>query len=294
MAAILASGRYCTVSPSAPSTPPAFTLSGKRVGSLRQGIAGNCWVNSACQLAATSANALGYESFAVSRRFVGYVATRSYEGGGNPADGGDPTDAITAMTTAQGGAGAPHESLYPYFLASDNNAQMRAALAATPPAEVYADAVKSHLVSPVVIKSDSDAMVMISQGHGVCNGIWWPYGWDGPHTAMETIGFGEYGHSLYEMGYVKAGVWPDRYGEYDWWHLDNWHGDLYPPLPKAFADLVPGYDINPGPFVSHFWVRGDVYRTVQAKGQFLRVSATDVTGFARNIVVPSAVGTLVF
>lgn len=292
-AALKASGRYCKVSPSVPAPPPAFSLSGQCGPTLLQGALGTCWVHSACQLATASANALGYQGFPVSRRFVGYVG-KQIEGGGNPDDGGDPTDSIAAMTVSQGGAGIPHESMWPYPPGGVSGDEGRAWLAAEPPANVYADARECHLVAPVVVESDEDARVLIASGHGCCNGIWWPWNFDDHHTVFQAIGPGAYGHSLYECGYVREGVWPGQYGRYAWWQWRNWHGRLYPPLPKQFADLVPGYAPDSPDWTSDLWVRDDVYQEIKAKGYFVRVSATDLTGFARNVVVPSADGVMIF
>jgi hypothetical protein len=269
-AEMLASRRYCLVAPGQ-TPPPAFSLSDKRIRHLEQGQAGTCWVHSAVQLAETSASALGYRAFPVCRRLVGYVG-KQLEGGGNPTGGGDPTDSLYAMTTEKG-AGIAHEDLLPY---SDSSR----ALGTQPPKAVYDDAGKSHLVLPVDVRSDDDARVLIAAGHGSTNGQWWPSSWDSGQTFMTSIGRGGYGHSLYEIGYVTAGVWDDH----DWWQLDNWHGLLYPPLPADKAAKVPGYKPIQADRTSDFWVRGDVYRTVQGYGSFVRVSATDLTGMEKTVV----------
>ena len=148
---------------------------------------------------------------------------------------------------------------------------------------MYDDAKASHLVLPVDVRSDDDARVMIANGHPVSQAQWWPYNWDDDGTFVQRIGQGEYGHAMLEVGYVMPGVWD----EHDWWQLDNWHGLRYPTLPHEHGLLVPGYKPINDSTTSDFWVRGDVYRAVQAMGGWLRVTATDVKGIEKQIVTPS-------
>lgn len=231
----------------------------------------NCWAHSGAQNAEVSANALGYQAFPVCRMLVGWVG-KQLEGGGNPSNGGSPTDALLSMTEEKG-SGIAHEDLYPY---TDDARR----LGSRPPDEVFEDAQRSHLVGVVDVQSDDDARRLISSGNPVSNGQWWPYGWDSHQTFMTTIGPGAYGHALLEMGYVQAGVWDDH----DWWQLDNWHGLLYPPLDADKAAKVPGYKPIRADKTSDFWVRGDVYRAVQAKGGFIRVAGADLKGIERRQV----------
>lgn len=278
-ATLTAANRYATVAPGG-SYPPAFSLSDQRIRHLEQRQAGTCWVHAPVQLAETSGQAMGYQMFEICRRLVGWVG-KQLEGGGNPSNGGSPTHALMAMTNEQGkGAGIAHEALLPY---TDNYS----ALAQKPPANVFEDAKTSHLVAVVDVKSDDDSRRLISTKHGVAIGIWWTAHWDANQTFFTTIGSGSYGHAPMEIGYVTQGVWDDH----DWWQLDNWHGLLYPPLPAAHASKVPGYKPITPDKTSDFWVRGDIYRQVQAKGYFERVSATDLEGIKKNIVIPGMLDT---
>lgn len=276
-ATLQAANRYATVAPGAAS-PPAFSLTDKRLRHLEQRQAGTCWLHSATQLTETGGTARGYQMFEVCRRLIGWVG-KQLDGGGNASNGGSPTHALMAMTQDKG-AGIAHEALLPY---TDNYS----ALGQKPPANVFEDAKASHLVTVVDVRSDDDARRMISAGFGVINGIWWTPHWDSNQTFFTTIGSGSYGHSLTEVGYVTPGVWDDH----DWWQLDNWHGLLYPPLPAAHASKVPGYKPITPEKTSDFWVRGDIYRQVQAKGSFERVSASDLEGIKKNIVIPGMLDT---
>lgn len=268
-------GKYCTVLADA-KYPPAWSNSANRLRQLMQGQAGTCWEHAGVFLAETAMKTLGYLPFPICRRLVGW-AGKMLEGGGNQTDGGSPTDALRAMTSDTGGVGIAHENLCPY--PTGNQFQMRAALGPKPPDLVFVDAKASHLVAPVDVRSDDDSRVLIASGRNAANGIWWPSGWDAGQTFMTSIGGGGYGHALDEFGYVMPGVWDD----FDWWQLENWHGLLYPPLPADKAAKVPGYMPVTPTKTSDFWVRGDVYRHVQQKGGFERVSATDLDGIGKVV-----------
>lgn len=267
--AMLTSRRYATVIQGA-QYPDAISLTQHRHRQLEQGQAGTCWVHGPTFLAETSMVAKGYEAFDICRRLVGWLG-KQLEGGGNPSNGGAPTDAILTMTQEKG-AGIAHESLLPY---SDDSR----ALGTKPPQAVFDDAKAARISVPVDVRSDDDARTLIASSTPVANGIWWPYGWDNQQTFMTAIGSGTYGHALTEVGYVMPGVWDT----YDWWQLENWHGLLYPPLPADKAAKVPGYKPVTATKTSDFWVRGDVYRTVQGYGYFERVSATDLSGIGKVV-----------
>ena len=225
---VLASGKaYAQVRSDAPALP-AYSLTQYRLRHLEQGQAGTCWVHAATQLAEVFATATGGDAFPVCRMLVGWSG-KKLEGGGNPTNGGSPTDAVESMTSDKG-HGIAHESLWPY---SDS----RFDLARRPADSVLTDARGHRLVQPVSVAGDDDARKLISANHPVANGIWWPFGWDESETFMTTIGRGSYGHALLEIGYVTKGVWDD----YDWFQFDNWHGLLYPSLPADKAAKVPGY-----------------------------------------------------
>ena len=140
----------------------------------------------------------------------------------------------------------------------------------------------------------------IAHGFGNANGIWWPFAFDDSSKAaegclFESYGAGTFGHALFEAGYVRKGVWPGRYGDHDWWQLDNWHGELYSPLPAALAALVPNYaPTSPGK-TTDFWVRDDVYATLIHGRYAERVTACGVTGWAKltpDLDLPDALGGL--
>lgn len=265
------SGVRCVVVPEATAPPPAFSLSMYRHRYVEQGQAGTCWGCSGAMQAELSAYALSYESFPVCRRLVCWVG-KQFEGGGNPTYGGNPTDALLAMTVGKG-VGIAHEDLCPY---TDDAGQ----LGTRPDPRVFDDAKQSHLVGVVDVKSNDDARRLIAAGLPCCNGMWWPYGFDNQQTFMTSIGPGTYGHALLEIGYVNSGVWDDH----AWWQLDNWHGLLYPPLSAALAAKVPGYRPIRQDRTSDFWVRDDIYTAIKNYGSFEHVSATDLSGIAKKVV----------
>lgn len=278
---MMATGHYVQVVQGV-ETPPAFSLGQWRYRELMQGQAGTCWVHAAVALAETFAKAHGYKSFPICRRLVGWEG-KQIEGGGNPTNGGAPTDALKSMMTQY--AGIAHEDLLPY---SDRSYD----LGQKPPQSVWEDAKKANLVLPVDVKDEDDLRVMIANKHPVANGTWWPYNFDDGVTFMTRIGGGTYGHALLEMGYVKQGVWPGEYGKYDWWQWDNWHGRLYPPLPLELANLVPGYTSDGQDKVTNFWVRGDLRKTLVNRGYYECVSATDLSGLGVVYELPSMKGRL--
>ena len=264
-------GRYCRiVDPTAP-VPPAYSLSQFRTRHVEQGQAGTCWAHAGAMDAEVSALALGYESFPVCRRLVGW-AGKQLEGGGNPSNGGDPTDALLSMVESKG-VGIAHEALCPY---TDDSRT----LGTKPSQNVFDDAKKSWGIAIVEVTSDDDARQMIYHGQAVANGIWWPYGWDNQKTFMDTIGTGTYGHALLEIGYAQPGI----FDQFAWFQFDNWHGLLYPPLPTALASKVPGYKPISFDRTSDFWVRADIYERVRGYGNAVRVGLTDFQGIRKTIV----------
>lgn len=270
-------GRWCQLRPFDVATlPKAYSLTRYRKQSLRQQNAGTCWVHAAVQHANISELALGYDGFLGCRRLAGYEG-KQIEGGGNPSDGGDPTDALMTMIAGKG-PGIAHETLCPY---SDDYT----ILGTEPPDTVYEDATHTHIVSIVEVRSDDESMQMIFRGHPVANGIWWPYGWDDRTTFHAEIGSGQYGHALLECGYAMPGV----FDEYGWLQLDNWHDPddttgLYPALPPELAAKVAGYRPSKGEWTSDFWVRLDVLEAVRQMGNAIRVSTTDMEGVRHQVV----------
>lgn len=275
-ARVLASGKvYYQIRSDAP-VYPAYSLTQYRLRHLEQGQAGTCWVHAATQLGEVFASSNGFEAFPICRMLVGW-AGKKLEGGGNPTNGGSPTDALEGMTSDKG-PGIAHESLWPY---SDSSR----ALGASPAANVTADAKGHALETMVDVASDDQARQLISANHPVANGIWWPYGWDNSQTFMTGIGVGSYGHALLEIGYASAGVFDD----YAWFQLDNWHGLLYPPLSADKAAKVPGYKPISDSKTSDFWVRADVYQRVRDKGNAERVTATTLQGFPNLFTLAQAI-----
>jgi hypothetical protein len=276
-AELLASRRFATVAPGQ-EYPNAYSLSKYLLREMRQGQAGTCWAHAGVCLSETLASALDYEAFPICRRLVGWFGKR-LEGGGNPSDGGTVTDALLSMTSEKG-AGIAHEDLCPY---TDD----RRTLGSKPPENVFADAKKSHIKLPVDVRSDDDARVLIANHYPVGIGTWWPYGFDNEQTFMTSIGSGTYGHALVKIGYVMPGVFPGEHGRHAWFQWRNWHGLLYPPLPPEFALCVPGYKSDTPDRTSDFWVREDLDKQLQGYGNYEYVSATDVSGIDRKIVIPS-------
>lgn len=271
-----ATGRFCVVA--APTKPkrPAVSLSRYRLNFYVQGDVGTCYIHAPKQLAEVTARAKGYPAFPVSRPLLGWVAMQM-EGGGNPADGGSPTDAVVAMTAQ--GVGIAHEDLYPYR--DDRNY-----LAQKPPDTVFADAKQTHLLAPVKVKSVAEVVRMIDAGHPVANGYPCPAGMQEPDPFLDTTD-GDIlgGHSQLIWGYIEPGVIDDhRYLE-----LDNWWGEIYNPLPPQVASLVDGYvPTSPGKTTSK-WVREDVYRFYCNQDRHVEhISATDLDGLMRGTVVPVA------
>lgn len=260
--------------------PGALSLSKYRKSKLLQGEAGTCWVHAAVRLAMLINGAEDlFESVDLCRMMVGYEG-KKLEGGGNPTDGGNVSDALTAMTAPPKGIGTCHESLWPYQ-------DTRRALGQKPPAAALSDN-KFFLNEVADATDDEQSLDNIADGRGNAIGIWWPYAWDDASKATsgclyESYGSGVFGHALTEMGYVEKGEWPGRLGKYRWRQLDNWHDELYPPLPAELAALVPGYAPTSEDKTSDFWVREDVYNNL-AHGKYAeRVTASGAMGWAQLI-----------
>lgn len=268
---------HATVNPEAPIVE-AISLGKHVLREMMQGQAGTCWVHAAVCLAETLAGSLGLRRFAICRRLVAWEG-KLLEGGGNPSDGGTVTDALVAMARGRG-VGIAHEVLCPY---TDDVEE----LGTEPPPEVFADALKADIALAVDVRGDDDARRLLSAGIPVAIGTWWPYGFDNGQTFMNSINHGIYGHALTKIGFVRAGVFPGDEGEHGWWQWQNWHGRLYPPLPPAFAERVPGYHAEHPDLVTHFWVRDDIDAVLQSMGNYEYVSATTIHGLVSGVVVPS-------
>jgi hypothetical protein len=273
-AEVMASGRYCTVSAPTAPLPQAISLTQYKIGSYDQGANGTCWLHSAKQLGEVMGKALGYDTYPINRMLIGWYAKQEYEGGGNPGDGGSPTDAIRAM--AKGGVGIAHEDIYPY---SDDTRR----LGQRPPPEVWEDAGDTHLLAPVVVKSLDQAKQLIASGRPVANGIPWPGNWEGPGPFVGAPGQIVGGHSVLMIGFASAGVL-DRY---PWLQFDNWRRPTaYRALSPSLARLVPGYAPSRPTTTTDFWVREDQYLAV-CRGQVTEhISATDLDGLVKGIVDP--------
>ncbi len=284
-AALIMTRQFARVAPGqTQATPDAYSLSKYLLRKMEQGRAGTCWDHAGVCLAETTANALGYSAFPICRRLVGYVG-KQLEGGGNPSDGGAVSDALAAMT-AERGAGIAHEDLCPY---TDDYGT----LGTKPPENVYADAKATHLVVPVDVQSDDDAMVMIASNHAVSIGTWWPFNFDDHQAVMSSIGSGTYGHALTKIGYVKPGVIRSSGLEKGAFQWRNWHGQRYPPLPPDIAAQIPGYKSDTPTTTSDFWVPLDLDARLQGMGNYEYISATDLIGLAQNIVITNFDGAFV-
>jgi hypothetical protein len=232
----------------------------------------NCWVHSAKQLGEVMGRALGYDVYPICRMLIGWYAKQEYEGGGNPGDGGSPTDAIRAM--AKGGVGIAHESLDPY---SDDTRR----LGQRPPPEVWEDAGDTHLLAPVIVKSLDQAKQLIASGRPVCNGIPWPGNWEGPGPVVGPAGGIVGGHSVLMIGFCAAGV----IDSHPCLQFDNWRRPTqYRVLPPSLAALVPGYAPSRPTTTTDFWIREDQYLDL-CRGQVTEhISATDLDGLVKGIV----------
>jgi hypothetical protein len=260
--------------------PPALSLTGFRKRVLEQGNAGTCWLHSGVRNCELLTVAAGLNYFPVSRMLAGWEG-KKLEGGGNPTNGGSASDALAGMFASPGGAGVGDETLWPY---SDNSR----ALGQAPSAAVLAAAKTHWLTSIAKVASNADAMQNIARYHPNSNGIWWPYGWDDPSTAQDGClftgwGAGTYGHALVEVGYVQKSVWPGDLGSYDWFQLDNWHGNLYKPLPANLAALVPGYQPTTPTATADFWVRSDYYDKLIGTADAERVTAAGPSGWNQMV-----------
>jgi hypothetical protein len=271
-AEVMASGSYCTVAAPTAPLPQAISLSQYKIGSYDQGANGTCWVHSAKQLGEVMGKALGYDTYPINRMLIGWYAKQEYEGGGNPGDGGSPTDAIRAMSSK--GVGIAHENIYPY---SDDTRR----LGQRPPPEVWEDATDTHLLAPVIVKSLDQAKQLIASGRPVANGIPWPGNWEGPGPFVGAPGQIVGGHSVLMIGFAAAGVL-DRY---PWLQFDNWRRPTaYRAMSPSLAALIPGYAPSRPTTTTDFWVREDQYLDV-CRGQVTEhISATDLDGLVKGIV----------
>ena len=268
--------RFLSVRADAP-TPQAWSI--PRFRHLEQGKAGTCWVHSATATSEDFAKANGYAPFPICRMLIGYEGKR-LEGGGNPTNGGCPTDALWGMTASKG-VGIADESLWPY---SDD----WRSLGQSPPAAVLASARAFHLTDLVDVPSDDDARRLLAANHPISTGHWWPYQWDRQGaTLVDWIGPGTFGHALEECGYAAPGVF--KAGDPGWFQIRNWHGNLYAPLSPELAKLVPNYTPLSADATDDFWVRADVYATVRGYGGAERVSVTDLDGFPRLFTLAGAI-----
>lgn len=280
---LYSSGRYCVVN--APTKPrsQARSLTGLRLAHYEQGQFGTCHEHAVKQAAETTAGALGYQAFPISRRMIGWVGMQ-LAGGGNQADGGSPTYDLIGMTTK--GAGICHEATCPYVM-------NYGVLGQRPPQVAFDDAKKAHLNVPVIVKSVDQIKTMIDAGHSCANGVVWPLGWDDAKTLMDSVGplasnsdGSPAGHALCVISFVEAGIFSSE----AWLNLDNWHGLLYPPLPANLAAKVPGYKPITPTRTSDFWVREDVYVALCKQGMAEHIAATDFDGILKGTVAPAVPG----
>lgn len=277
---MMASGTYATVNARAAAKPrPAVSLSHLRSRYLEQGEAGTCWATSPAQLFEVSAKSLGFEPFPACRRLICYEGKR-LEGGGNPAEGGSPTDAIRVMTDS--GVGVANERLCPY--SDDPNV-----LGSRPPANVYADAQKSHFQVPISVKSVDQVVALIDGQNGAVpglptvNGFQCPADMQSPSTFVRSIRGILGGHSVLIWGYALPGVFDDAL----WLECENWWTPLYVSLPPSLAKQVVGYEPVTKAKTTSQWIRKDVYVQCCQQG-CEHISATSIAGLnAADHVVAS-------
>lgn len=280
-AALLATNRYATVRAGVAPRRKVYSLSKFRYRDMNQGAAGTCWVHAGVALAEFTARAKGYQPVPVARHLVGWFAKQSFEGGGNPSDGGSITDAVRAMTEPQG-CGIADERFDPY---SDDPRY----LGRKPPQSAWDDAKGGYMVLPVPVRTKGEIKTLVDADHPVGLGIWWSAAWDGPTAFHSDPGDGEMGHALLVIGFAEPGVFDGNL----WWQLQNWHGDIYPPLAPAQAAKVEGYQPVSPRATSDFWMSDSLLDyALRQGGTCETVSATDLTGDAARLLVPSAVGLL--
>jgi hypothetical protein len=268
---IVAAGRYYTVAAPKAPRPKAFSLTGLRLNYYDQGPIGSCWVHSAKMMAEVMAKKLGLDAYPISRHLIGWYAKKTYEGGGNLADGGSPIDAIRAM--AKGGVGIAHEDLDPYVPDARRMGQ-------PPPQSVIDDASDTHLVGPVLVRTPEQGKDLIASGYGVCTGIPWPENWEESKAFHDVLGAIVGGHSELWCGVIEAGV----IDEYCWWEQENWRDLPYPPLPPSVARQVEGYEPVRKNRTNSHWIREDVF-LANCRGQVTEfISATGVDGLDAGIV----------
>lgn len=271
---VLASGRYCTVSAPTGPLPDAISLAQYKINSYDQGRNGTCWMFSARQAAEIMANRLGYEAYSINVTLIGWYAKQEYEGGGNPGEGGSPTNAIRAMTSK--GVGIAHEEIYPY---SDDPRK----LGQRPPPEVWEDASDTHLLVPVIVKTLDQAKRLIASGRPVANGIPWPGNWEGPGPIVGPAGAIVGGHSVLIIGFAAAGV----LHKHALLHCDNWRKPTqYRALPPSLARLVSGYAPSRPTTTTDFWIPEDYYLDNCQDQVTEHVSATDVDGLTKGQTDP--------
>jgi hypothetical protein len=279
LAELLATRRYATVAPGARATRPVHVA--PRFRWMFQGGAGTCYTHGAVAHAENLSLAKGYPAYKISRRLVAWVATDVIGPGGNPSDGGSITDALRAMTEPLG-AGIAHEALCPYTDDYDT-------LGRKPDPAAFADARANHLTLPVPLRSKAEIRPLVDADHCVGIGIPWSQLWDSPTTFQERMGpiDANIGHALLVCGYADAGILHREAV----WRVDNWHGrGLYPALPPALAAAVPGYATWQPGSDSSTWFTDSLLDAILALGGCELVSASDLTGAAASVLVPSADG----
>jgi hypothetical protein len=271
-ARLMASGRYCLVAAEEKPLPPAFSLAKHKIKSYDQGPNGTCWTFSPKQLGETMAKALGYAAFPISSRMLGWYAKKHYEGGGSQTEGGSPTDAIRAMTSQ--GCGICPEYLCPYSTESR-------VLDSQPADAAFAAAKKSSLLAPVVVKGLAQAKQLVISGRGVANGVPWPGNFEQPGPFHSKLGPRVGGHSVLLIGFAAPGV----FDQHAWLNFDNWRRPQYKALPPDLAAKVPGYAPTTPTATTDLWIREDVYVEL-CRGQVTEhISATDLSGLTKGVVV---------
>lgn len=281
--------------------PESFSLSGHRLGKLLQYGWGTCWAHAPKRAKELMDAAGGYEAAPVSRMMIAYQGERlmaKFNGGriGNPDSGGSVMQAFLAMATAdEGGIGACHESKWPYcpddlcqrsqyagWDGEQARAEGRRYLAQGPPAGAIADgdASRVHQVAELALSGDGSAWKRaIFNGHPIGIGHIWSdyYDTQGVTFFDRYAGDPREGHALTIIGWM---IYQGRL----YWQRDNWHGELYKPLPAELAASVPGYKPTSPDKTTDHWIGDAALRQALARAGAEQAVAASSTGFARKVV----------
>ena len=246
----------------------AFTLASQIRFWFNQGPVGSCFANAVCasiqnSISAAVAAGATFDEIQLSRAAVWYFGRYLDGSVGSRGDGGSITNAMKAIHDF----GIPHEVDWPYKPDHDW-------LDRKPPDAVMQNAKQITIQGMVDLDfSDSNGLKKtIKSGLPPVIGIWWPYGWDTNFTSdgiVTSIGSGVYGHALCIIGWA---TWNGKL----YWHIQNSHGGIYPPLSANVASAVTGWAPAPSGQSYCFWVPDTLLRTVASYGNAELVAPVSV------------------